>query len=347
MSSFAGSEHSLMSFGVTHNPRNIIAPGQTLQVSRYIYLYEDRKPVVTSSFFPGYTIAKEKTAGKKKAEPKPQQQAKPKPQQQAKKKPVKKASKPAKRAKIVAAERWMRARTEVNFRTGPGTTYRRIGLLRAGQKVRVTGEAGAWLRIEKPGGGPAFVHGSLLVGLAAQGRDAAALSPKCAGMGKGAECWKETANRRGCYVWDTYLRHDQTVTWSGVCANGIAAGRGTLVWTRQGKSGGEGTGTLARGKKHGRWVLRFPNGVVAEGPYVNGKGQGRWVFRTASGQVDKGPYVNGRKHGRWVIRQTNGLALEGPYVNGKRHGRWVWRYSDGLCRAAQFHQGKVQKSSKC
>ena len=66
MSPFAGSEHSLMSFGVTHNPRNIIAPGQRLQVSRYIYLYEDRKPVVTSAFFPGYTVAKEKTAGKKK-----------------------------------------------------------------------------------------------------------------------------------------------------------------------------------------------------------------------------------------------------------------------------------------
>ena len=282
---FAGSEHSLLSFGVSHNPRNVIAPGQTLQVSRYIYLYEGRRPVVTSWLFPGYTIVKEKTAGKEKAEPKPQQQAK--------KKPAKKAGKPAKRAKIVAAERWMRARTEVNFRTGPGTTYRRIGLLRAGQKVRVTGEAGAWFRIEKPGGGPAFVHGSLLVGLAAQGRDAAALSPKCAGMSKGAECWNELANKPGCYIFDTDYNPPETTTWSGACSGGIAAGRGTWGWKTPGGSG-QGTGTLVRGKQQGRWVIRFPKGNVSIGPYVNGKFHGRWVIRYQDGGCDERQFHQGK-----------------------------------------------------
>lgn len=35
--------------------------------------------------------------------------------------------------------------------------------------------------------------------------------PNCAGAREGAECWKETANQPGCYVWDDYLQPGQTV----------------------------------------------------------------------------------------------------------------------------------------
>ena len=64
---------------------------------------------------------------------------------------------------IAPADRLMQARARSNLRAGPGADHARIGLLEAGEEVRVTGEAGKWLRIEAPGGGAAFVHGSLLV----------------------------------------------------------------------------------------------------------------------------------------------------------------------------------------
>ena len=56
----------------------------------------------------------------------------------------------------------MRARVRANMRSGPGTEYGKVGLLEAGEEVRVTGEAGTWLRIETAAGDQAFVHGSLL-----------------------------------------------------------------------------------------------------------------------------------------------------------------------------------------
>ena len=54
---------------------------------------------------------------------------------------------------------------------------------------------------------------------------AAALTPKCEGREKGAQCWKELADKAGCYVWTTYLLHDRTFAWSGQCSG----------WNRHGK----------------------------------------------------------------------------------------------------------------
>ena len=59
----------------------------------------------------------------------------------------------------------LRARVRANVRSGPGTEYGKVGLLEAGEEVRVTGEAGTWLRIETAAGDQAFVHGSLLIGV--------------------------------------------------------------------------------------------------------------------------------------------------------------------------------------
>ncbi len=71
---------------------------------------------------------------------------------------------------ISPLDRRMRARTGSNLRAGPGTNHRVVGSLRTGQEVQVTGRAGDWLRIAAPGGGAAFVHGSLLVAMAGQDR---------------------------------------------------------------------------------------------------------------------------------------------------------------------------------
>ncbi len=57
---------------------------------------------------------------------------------------------------------------------------------------------------------------------------AAALTPKCEGMERPSQCWKELANKPGCYVRypmrDIYQAYEATVTWSGQCSGGIAMG---------------------------------------------------------------------------------------------------------------------------
>ena len=121
----------------------------------------------------------------------------------------------------------------------------------------------------------------------------------------------------GCHVWDTYLKTDQTVTWSSGCADGLAQGEGTLTWRDGDGEITTSSGQLQRGKRHGRWVLRFASGTVEEGPYVDGKRHGRWVERTASGGVIETPYVDGKEHGREVWRNADGkVVAEINYVNG-------------------------------
>ena len=146
---------------------------------------------------------------------------------------------------------------------------------------------------------------------------AAALTPKCEGMAKGAQCWQEFANKAGCYVWDDYYLPDWTVTWSGQCSGGIAMGRGELTW-RGSEFSSEGTGEFRDGKQHGHWVIRHSRGYG----------------------VQEGPYVDGKKHGRWVLRWPNGDVSEGLYVDGKKHGRWVRRFTSGSCRYDEWSYGE-------
>ena len=179
---------------------------------------------------------------------------------------------------ISPLDRRMRARTGSNLRAGPGTNHRVVGSLRTGQEVQVTGRAGDWLRIAAPGGGAAFVHGSLLVAMAERrqepqpqrGSPAAGLSPKCPGMSGGATCWHEYANKPGCHVFLASYNPAATLTWSGACAGGVAVGRGTSRWKTASRSG-ESTGTMVRGKPHGRWVTRFSGGKCFSTRFSHGR----------------------------------------------------------------------------
>ena len=221
----------------------------------------------------------------------------------------------------------MQARTRTNVRSGPGTDHGKVGLLEAGEEVHVTGEAGDWLRIEAPGGGAAFVHGSLLVGPqpASQDQDAAAaLSPTCAGMQEGAACWHKLTDPPNCYFWHTYFKATIRWIWSGSCPEGVAEGRGTLAATAI-KYPFKGTGLLVEGKRHGRWVSSNTGGMVSEGPYVNGKEHGRWVTRWPDGTVADGPYVNGKAHGEMIWRWPDGKVSKTIYENGREVGRTLAR----------------------
>ena len=241
---------------------------------------------------------------------------------------------------VVSVDRRMRVRTPANLRDGPGTQHDKVGLLEAGREVRVTGQVGDWLRIEDPQGGEAFVHGSLLVDADRQEpAPKVALTPTCAGLQKGAKCWKETADKRGCHVWDTHLRVNQSVTWSGTCSGGVASGWGTLVWTMDGKRTEE-TGALAQGKKQGKWAVRYASGTIMEGPFVDGKHNGRWIIRYANGSVHEGEAVDGKKQGRWVIRLDDGTVWKGPYVDGRMNGRWVGRFPSGGVWEGPYVDGK-------
>ena len=49
---------------------------------------------------------------------------------------------------IPIADRPMWAVRRANLRIGPGTSFDKVDLLEVGEEVRITGEAGRWLRVE-------------------------------------------------------------------------------------------------------------------------------------------------------------------------------------------------------
>lgn len=148
----------------------------------------------------------------------------------------------------------------------------------------------------------------------------------CVGQPKGTECWMELANQAGCYVWNGNLQGDETVMWTGECADGLAHGKGTLVWASGGKKEVlTMEGPYVDGKPHGPWIIRLADGRVLEGSLDGRVKQGSWVMRWADGSVMEGPYVDDKRHGRWTARRPDGSVEEGPYVDNMRHGRWTLR----------------------
>ncbi len=64
--------------------------------------------------------------------------------------------------------REMQATKRSNVRSGPGTSYSKVGLLQVGERVQVTGEVGSWLQIEMRDGSLAYVYKPLLTEVSAE-----------------------------------------------------------------------------------------------------------------------------------------------------------------------------------
>ena len=79
----------------------------------------------------------------------------------------------------------------------------------------------------------------------------------------------ETRQPPKCYVWRQSLKRDESVTWTGSCADGRADGLGVLKLSWKGTAfrvvAVEGTGILRSGRMEGRWIERFVRGTVWKG----------------------------------------------------------------------------------
>jgi hypothetical protein len=102
--------------------------------------------------------------------------------------------------------------------------------------------------------------------------------------------WSRTDE--GCFVWNPKPQADETVSWSGSCANGRASGSGTKAWTKNGIPGSRYTGAMRDGKEDGQGTLVYPNGNSYEGEWRDGKPNGQGEF-TASGVTLDGTWKDG------------------------------------------------------
>ena len=100
---------------------------------------------------------------------------------------------------------------------------------------------------------------------------------------------------QGCKVWNPHPQPNETVRWSGACANGFAQGRGAAQWFR---------GNLPFESDEGEW---------REGRQT-GFGSQVWP----SGRYD-GEIVEGMPNGRGTLI-VQGVRYEGEVRDGKPNG---------------------------
>ena len=152
--------------------------------------------------------------------------------------------------------------------------------------------------------------------------------------------WQKLENNPDCVVWIDNPQEQETVTWSGTCANGKAEGHGTAVsryvedgeWKEDRYEGG-----MKDGKINGRGVYGWADGDRYEGNSEDGKPNGRGVFELANGDRYEGDFKDCVQHGRGIYVWADGVKCEGDWREGKligkgkgwAEGREVKCYFDG------------------
>jgi len=126
------------------------------------------------------------------------------------------------------------------------------------------------------------------------------------------------ADKSGCRVWDPNPQLEESVDWSGSCANGRAQGPGIVRWLkgntasetddgewRDGRQAGKGTQTWPGGRYEGELADGEPNGHGAltvhqlryEGEFRNGKPNGTGAL-TAGDETVRGTWKDGCLQGQ-------------------------------------------------
>ena len=101
-------------------------------------------------------------------------------------------------------------------------------------------------------------------------------------------------------------------------------------------------GQLRNGKPHGHGVLTWANGNRYEGDFVDGARTGRGVYTWANGDRYEGDFVDGAVTGRGVVTWgDSGNRYEGDFVDGARTGRGVYMWANGDRYEGDFVDGAV------
>jgi len=125
--------------------------------------------------------------------------------------------------------------------------------------------------------------------------------------------WSTDA-RTGCKIWNLVPQVDETMTWTGACKDGVAAGTGVLQWFEGGRLGDRYEGELVDGKQSGHGVIVSVDGRRYDGNFRDGTMSGHGVYSYPSGE---------RYDGEWRDGKPNGLGRFISPVNGTVEGNWT------------------------
>jgi MORN repeat len=117
----------------------------------------------------------------------------------------------------------------------------------------------------------------------------------------------------GCKVWNPHPQPNESVHWSGACADGLAQGRGAAQWFRNNLPFETDEGEWGAGRQAGYGTQVWPSGRY-DGDLVDGEPHGHGVM-IVQGTRYEGEFRNGRPNGAGTLTDGYG-SFSGAWTNG-------------------------------
>ena len=122
--------------------------------------------------------------------------------------------------------------------------------------------------------------------------------------------------KSGCYVWKPSLKPNETVRWTGSCANSLADGHGEAEWFADGAPILKYEGTFKSGMQQGFGRMIAAGGDVYEGQYRDGKRDGRGTYVSATGERYEGAWKDNKREGQGILVRPDGSRFQGLFRGG-------------------------------
>lgn len=147
-----------------------------------------------------------------------------------------------------------------------------------------------------------------------------------------------------CLVINPHPVPEETISWSGGCANGFAEGSGVLDWYNRGTLYQRFEGRLAAGKKEGAGSLITYQPVKSEmkSMFKDNQPHGRGVWVIETGQTVTGNFEKGQLIGDIEIKGPGAYLYRGAWLNGMPDGLGHIEYQDGAQYDGEFKFGLKQ-----
>ena len=126
--------------------------------------------------------------------------------------------------------------------------------------------------------------------------------------------------RSGCQVWDPNPQIDETVAWSGTCANGRAEGPGTVRWSKDSAVIETDKGEWRDGRQSGKGIQTWSTGSY-QGELSNGEPNGQGVLTMQKLRYE-GQFRDGKPNGAGSLTEgseiVQGIWKDGCLQGGQR-----------------------------
>lgn len=150
----------------------------------------------------------------------------------------------------------------------------------------------------------------------------------------------------GCSLFDANAKAGDAVSWSGGCADGLASGKGTAVFTNNGQQFESFTGNFAKGiAQDGSVSVSWGGGWRYDGDEVGGQFSGTGMLVNDAKDKFEGTWVAGKMTGHGTLVRANGERYDGEWKDDLPNGEGTLTRVDGKVVKGLFQDGKLENAT--